>query len=272
MEYTDMRPTIQNIVDEIKKACIIKNTAIRDDIFGILEGQCTVVYYPISDQKNRGFHIKKIVHDHLEDFVYINTDKPMAEQIFAAAHELGHIFRVAERVWDISDKQGKPTEQEEEEITNFFAAELLMPYDAFRKNFFAHMRELEIIPGKVRLDEVVRLIVCQMSDFMVPYEAARKRLVETGIMDETSAENLETQDKQVESLVKAFLSDQNTYLGQGTGVRTISGMRSLLDKAEKQHSEVDPYLIQKLKKDFEVKEAVENKLEIHIEGDSSNHE
>lgn len=101
MEYTDMKLTIQNIVDEIKKACIIQNTAIRDDIFKILESQCTVVYYPISDQKNRGFHIKKIVHDQLEDFVYINTDKPIAEQIFAAAHELGHIFKVAERVWSM---------------------------------------------------------------------------------------------------------------------------------------------------------------------------
>lgn len=271
MEYTDMKQTIQGIVDEIKKTCIIKNTAIRDDIFGILESQCTVVYYPIKDQKNRGFHIKKIVHDKLEDFVYINTDKPMAEQIFAAAHELGHIFQVSQRVWTVLKKTEKLTEQEEEEITNLFAAELLMPYEVFRKNFFAHMNELEITPGKVRLDEAIRLIVCQMSDFLVPYEAVRKRLVETKIMDEKSAEKLEAQDAQVESLVKAFLSDQNTYLGKGTQVRTISGMRSLLDKAEKL-SEVDPYLIQKLKKDFEVKETVENDLEIHIEGDNGDNE
>ena len=78
MEYTEMDKVIQNIVDEIKQECIIENTAIRDDIFGILENQCTVVYFPIEDQKNRGFHIKKIVHNQLEDFVYINTGKPMA--------------------------------------------------------------------------------------------------------------------------------------------------------------------------------------------------
>ena len=34
-----------------------------------------------------------------------------------------------------------------------------MPYEVFRKNFFAHMNELEITPGKVRLDEAIRLIV-----------------------------------------------------------------------------------------------------------------
>ena len=45
----------------------------------------------------------------------------------------------------------------------------------------------------------------------------------------------------------------------------------MLDKAEKL-SEVDPYLIQKLKKDFEVKETVENDLEIHIEGDNGDNE
>ena len=44
-----------------------------------------------------------------------------------------------------------------------------MPYEVFRKNFFAHMNELEITPGKVRLDEAIRLIVCRMSDFLVPY-------------------------------------------------------------------------------------------------------
>ena len=44
-----------------------------------------------------------------------------------------------------------------------------MPYEVFRKNFFAHMNELEITPGKVRLDEAFRLIVCRMSDFLVPY-------------------------------------------------------------------------------------------------------
>ncbi len=266
-----MEKVIQNIVAEIKEKCIIKNTAIRDDIFGILEGQCTVVYYPIQDHKNRGFHIKKIVHDELEDFVYINTAKPVAEQIFAAAHELGHIFKVSDRVWKELGRPGEPEEQEEEEITNLFAAELLMPYKDFRRNFFAHMKEFQIRSGKVRVDEAVRLMVCQMSDFLVPYEAVRRRLVETKIMNQESADHLRAQNEEIDMLVKAFLGDQNTYLGNGTGVRTISGMRSLLEKAEKNPT-IEPYLIQKIKKDFEVKEAVENHLEICIEGENSSNE
>lgn len=49
MGYTEMEKAIQDIAEEIKKTCIIKNTAIRNDIFGILESQCTVVYFPIAE-------------------------------------------------------------------------------------------------------------------------------------------------------------------------------------------------------------------------------
>lgn len=133
MEWKEIEKAIQNIVADIKEQCIIQNTAIRDNIFGILEDKCTVIYYPLKNEKNRGFHIKRVVGDQLEDFVYINTDKPMAEQIFTAAHELGHIFEVAEKVWKMLGYSGMPTEKEEEDITNRFAAELLMPAEAFKK-------------------------------------------------------------------------------------------------------------------------------------------
>ena len=48
-------------------------------------------------------------------------------------------------------------------------------------------------------------------------------------------------------------------------------LAGLLEKAEK-CPEIEPYLIQKIKKDFEVKEAVENHLEICIEGDNCDNE
>lgn len=59
MDWKEIEPIIQEIIDGIKKECIIQNTAIRDDIFGILENRCTVIYYPLQDEKNRGFHIRK---------------------------------------------------------------------------------------------------------------------------------------------------------------------------------------------------------------------
>lgn len=256
---------IQKIISEIKEKCIIKNTAIRDGIFGILENECTVIYYPFDEEKNRGFHIKKIVKNELEDFVYINTAKPIAEQIFAAAHEFGHIWEVAAKVWDRLGYEGKPTEQEEEDITDWFAAEFLMPTNEFRKTFSAHMNELGIKPGKVKLDEVVRLIVLQMDDFMVPYESVRRRLEETGIMKKDSADFLLSKHEEALELVDVFIKDRNTYLGNGTCVKTISGIRTVIENAESKEN-VDSYLLMKIKKEFGIADmpAAEEGFEIHI--------
>lgn len=271
MEFEKVE-AIQEIISDIREKCIIQNTAIRDSIFSILENKCTVIYFPMANEKNRGFHIKKIVKDNLEDFVYINTAKPIAEQIFAAAHEFGHIWEVAEKAWKKIGYTGKPTEEEEEEITNRFAAEFLMPTEAFRNVFYAHMNELGIKPGIVKLDDLVRVIVLQMSDFMVPYESVRKRLAETNIMKQDAADHLLSREEEVLNLVAIYIKDQNTYLGNGTGVKTISGIRTLIDNAESQ-GKADEYLLKKIKKDFDIMNMpiAEEKFEIHI-GDDSDEE
>jgi len=270
MERETIVKAIQNIILDIKDKCIIQNTAIRDSIFDILENECTVIYYPLENEKNRGFHIKKIVKNELEDFVYINTAKPIAEQIFAAAHEFGHIWEVAKKVWTILEYEGKPTEEEEEDITDWFAAELLMPTEAFRDVFFAHMRALGIKVGKVKLDDLVRVIVLQMNDFMVPYESVRRRLVETNIMKQDAADYLLSKEEEVLNLVAIFTKDRNTYLENETCVKTVSGIRTLLENAESQGN-ADSYLLKKIKKEFDIANMTiaEEGFEIHI-GDNSN--
>lgn len=100
MEWEKIVRAIQDVIIQIRKEYVINNTIIRDDVLGILEKYCTVLYYPLPQEKNCGFHIKKIVKQELKDFVYINTAKPLETQVFTAAHELGHIWKVAEKVWD----------------------------------------------------------------------------------------------------------------------------------------------------------------------------
>ena len=268
MNWNEIEKVIQNIVFEIKDTCIIQNTAIRDNIFGILEDKCTVIYYPLENEKNRGFHIKRIVKDKLEDFVYINTSKPIAEQIFTAAHEFGHIFEVAKKVWERMGYDGTPTKDEEEEITNRFAAELLMPTEAFRKAFFSHMKEVGIKSGQVKVDELVRVLVMQMNVFMVPYESVRKRLVETKLMQPSAEEFLISKESELLHFVAILTKDQNTYLENGTSIKTISGVRLLIEDAEKQDS-IDSYLIKKLKKDLDIVDMpIAEVCEIHIEEDA----
>lgn len=270
MERRMVVKAIKKIILDIKEKCIIKNTAIRDSIFDILENECTVIYYPLENEKNRGFHIKKIVKNELKDFVYINTAKPIAEQIFAAAHEFGHIWEVADKVWKILGYEGKPTEKEEEDITDWFAAELLMPTDEFRNAFFAHMDELGIKAGKVKLDEIVRVMVLQMKDFMVPYESVRRRLEETDIMQKEAADCLLSKQEEALELVTIFIKDSNTYLGNGTCVKTVSGIRTLIEYAESKE-DVDRYLLMKIKKEFDIADMpiTEEDFEIHI-GENSN--
>lgn len=269
MDWKEIDKVIQKIVFEIKDKCIIKNAAIRDNIFSILEDNCTVIYYPLENEKNRGFHIKRIVKNELEDFVYINTAKPIAEQIFAAAHEFGHIFEVSEKVWKMMGYSGFPTEEDEENITNRFAAELLMPAEVFKQSLMEHMKELGIKSGKVKVDELVRVMVMQMNAFMVPYEAVRRRLVETGLMQQSDADFLETKEDEILCSVELLTKDQNSYLEKGTGRKTISGIRELIEEAETREN-IDDFLVKRIKRDLEIVDMPEaDELEIHI-GDKDN--
>ncbi len=101
MDWNKINSLIPEVVKSVRKEYIVNNAIIKDDIFKILEKHCIVVYYPIADEtKNRGFHIKRFLEGKLTDFVYINTAKTTAEQVFAAAHELGHVWDVACKVWE----------------------------------------------------------------------------------------------------------------------------------------------------------------------------
>ena len=269
MDWKEIDKVIQKIVSDIKNKCIIKNVAIRDNIFGILEDNCTVIYYPLENEKNRGFHIKRIVKNELEDFVYINTAKPIAEQIFAAAHEFGHIFEVSDKVWKLMEYSGFPTEEDEEYITNRFAAELLMPAEVFKQSFLENMKELGIKSGKVKVDNLVRVMVMQMNAFMVPYEAVRRRLVEVGLMQQSAADFLESKEEEILHLVELLTQYQNSYLERGTGRKTISGIRELIEEAETREN-IDDFLVKRIKRDLEIVDMPEtDELEINI-GDKDN--
>lgn len=251
MEWKEIEKVICTIVSDIKKKCIIQNTAIKDGIFSILEDKCTVIYYPLQDEKNRGFHIKRIVKGQLEDFVYINTAKPIVEQIFTAAHELGHIFEVSKKVWNIMGYSGSPDEKTEEGITNLFAAELLMPADAFKKVYKVQMKEAEDKNGNVKISDLVLIMVMQMNLFMVPYEAVRRRLVETELISKSDAEFLKSREKEILYLVNLLSKYRNAYLEKGTEIKTISGIRDIIAEAETIEN-IDDFLIKRIKKDLEI--------------------
>ena len=76
------------------------NVIIKDNILNILDLFCTVLYYPLEDEKNNGFHLTGLPNRKGQEqhFVFINTAQSLEKQVFTAAHELGHIWEVDEHI------------------------------------------------------------------------------------------------------------------------------------------------------------------------------
>lgn len=254
MDLIMIVPILQKMANEIIKKNQVPGDVVRDSVFDILEKNCTVVYYPLHDE-NCGFHIKRFINETEYDFVYINTDKKYAEQVFAAAHELGHVKNVVEKVAEEVGEVKELSEVESEDIINRFAAELLMPCDIFKSSFLSFYNELNKENRILKIDEILLLMVKQMNEYMVPYEAVRRRMVETQIIDDTTAEILK--EENIQTYVDALSSELNTMLDVKTQKKTIPGLRSKLEYAERNNL-VDEYTIKKIKNEFEFKDVENN--------------
>lgn len=272
MEWDRMISVIPEVIQDLKSEYTLINPMIRDDIFGILEKHCIVVYYPLFNEKNCGFHTKRFIKDKREDFVYINTAKPIAEQVFTAAHELGHVWGVADKILSKIDTNICLECDDEEKLINRFAAELLMPEKEFRNLFFLNMKELSIVDNKIKIEDFIRIIVMQMNDFMVPYESVRRRMVETSLITEEVGKLLDKNVEFIQALVSAFSKDLNTILDNVTEKKTIPGLRALVDQIE-QGKLLDEYTLCKVKKDFDIDSILGTDTIIDIKiGDSADGE
>ena len=162
----------------------IFNKVLRDDIFQLLERQdCIVLYYPKEDEENGGFHVMHPLCGKLKKFVYINTAQLKETQIFAAAHELGHIWGIVDYM---KEKGFSDTDEADwdEWIINRFAAELLMPNDAF--HYYCE-REFAIIDeqykhNQIPLISVISVITAIMNEFLTPFKSVVHRFYELGVI------------------------------------------------------------------------------------------
>ena len=143
-----------------------------------------------------------------------------------------------------------------------------MPAEAFKKVYSTNMEEVGIKNGKIKLDDLIRVIVMQMNTFLVPYEAVRRRLMETALIPKRVADFLESKEE-ILLLVNLLTKYQNSYLEKGTEIKTISGIRELIEKAEMQEN-IDDYLVKRIKRDLEIVDMPKTaELEITI-GDKVN--
>ncbi len=163
--------------------CRKTNDLIGVQIFSILGLYARVIYYPLGKHAPWGFtRISGSRNDNgLEKpFVAINTSIPVDCQVFAAAHELYHIWY--EQSPDIlpSDLLEENNKEVNEKKANRFAAEFLVDEMMLRQ-------EMEIYKiRKISVKSVLQLAAL----FTVPYQAMAKRLNETGFIGEKELEKL----------------------------------------------------------------------------------
>lgn len=167
------------------------NNIIQDDIFLIMDNYVRkhgmpfeLLRYPIADQELCActFIREKRL------FVLVNAAIPMAKQIFAAAHELYHIYCFADENDTGLSERGSilnsmtideaATVMEDMEA-NAFAGLLLAPPDRIDEQ----MRIYGIKRGEISLQDVLML----MEIFAIPYKAIVLRLFEDGIISEAEA-------------------------------------------------------------------------------------
>lgn len=163
--------------------CRKANDVIGVQILSILGRYARVIYYPLGKDAPWGFtRISGSRNDSAleKPFVAINTSIPVDCQVFAAAHELYHIWY--EQNPDIlpSDLLDENNKETNEKKANRFAAEFLVDEVMLRQ-------EIEIY----KIKKITIKSVLQMADlFTVPYQAMVKRLNETGLIGKEETKKL----------------------------------------------------------------------------------
>ena len=194
---------IQKIRDDIVRLRNEKNIVnqdIQDDVFTLIEKECKVFYYPINDQELWAFYHKEEPEDgRSRKFVFINTSLPYEKQIFAAAHELAHIWSVSadesETLVTSADEDSpirldeadSVTPSKDEDIANRFAAEFLIDEKTVRALFKRCVEGHSKYPKEVQL---ISLVLCLMDYYLVPYKMTVLRLEELGLITSQEEESL----------------------------------------------------------------------------------
>ena len=156
------------------------NDVIGHQIFSILNMESRVVYYPFEDQQVWGFSetVKGI------PFVCINTSLSYDKQVFAAAHELYHIWFGRKADIILSETEEEIDEAEDtEKYASRFAAEFLVNEELL----YQEMDVYGVDSENIEIKDVLKLA----DIFVVPYRTMVKRLYETGNISENEEEKLE---------------------------------------------------------------------------------
>lgn len=196
---------VKNQARERLGMCRKSNDIIGSQIFSILGLYARVIYYPLGQNAPWGFTRISGSQDDAsleKPFVAINTSIPVDCQVFAAAHELYHIWY--EKNPDIlpSDLLDEEEKELSEKKANRFAAEFLIDEIMLRQ-------EMDIYKiKKISIKSILQLA----NLFVVPYRAMAKRLKEINVISKDELEQfLSESDDSIQQYKKryAFLAPES---------------------------------------------------------------
>lgn len=260
------------IADYKKKPCLSSlfvNPILKEDVFDILDQFCTVIYFPLENEENDGFNISLPVsynENQRENFVFINTEKHLDKQVFTAGHELGHLWKVADYIWDNPEDEPLIRIAENEEAAmNRFAAELLMPAEVFRQIADEQFSNYLDSNNVIKWTDAIRIVANLMNEFCVPKQAVIRRLHEVGCLNEETCralwmgpDSIPTEDYQriLKQMLRVYIEQGGyTRLTNRTRKKWIKGFPELLEKLKDSDS-YSKAKVDFLKKKFDLKQDI----------------
>lgn len=183
VEYLDLSSDVCQEIEQrvVEKLASLRKSAgfLKDEVFNILADNSIFMQYPIEDNEICAFVCCK----EGKIFSFINSYIPYEKQLFAAAHELYHIWydkEVLKHGELLESNTLDPTsgaEIDEREIkASRFAALLMVPKEVL----IAELDYKNVKPGELVSPE---LVVKLMGKFGMPYKTIVRRLYEIHYID-----------------------------------------------------------------------------------------
>lgn len=210
----------------------IGETIVRDSIFDVIKNygkskkhEIKLLKFPIDDSELWAFTCLKdgII------FVTINTELPFNNQIFAAAHELYHIYKYIEESEDEYIEKGsiltrkdfdEDDVSDEDREANAFAALILAPREQIEKQVK--------ITGREFTDSDSYDLIHFMDYFAMPYKAMVLKLFECGRYDEEQADIL-LQSENRKTMEEAYINDCGTRWLEATYENNFASFKALVE-------------------------------------------
>lgn len=210
----------------------IGDTIVRDSIFDVIQNyvksknhEIKFLKFPIEDAELWAFTCLK---DEII-FVTINTALPFNNQIFAAAHELYHIYKFIEDSQEEYIEKGsiltrkdfdEEDVSEEDREANAFAALILAPKEQIDKQIK--------ITGREFTDSDLNDLIHFMDYFAMPYKGMVLKLYECGRYTEKQADVLlEAESRTI--IEEAYIHDCGTRWLRRTCENNLPSLKALVE-------------------------------------------